>query len=383
VNEVDDSVRAFFSSFNKRKDRLSFVKKVFSISKLRPVRCNEKGDNIQKLHDVLSFEILFCDVEELIDLMKVVHWRSPLFKCALEMLTSKHISKLDMTNCLYLGYVCTNGPVYSGVKPIFSRLQDLLLASLSNGTELEAAELWQLISVLQNAYSFKPLASAMVSYLAGCLHRFSLSEVSAILSSLMKCNYLNHDRDSDFFTAVSNYCLKVLNMTADVNKRVSCLGKSYGYYLNAFFIFYLTTQFYDAKVCEKLVDVVLGPFDREIHNPPFLSTLMKMCASLQYYNKPLVERIIQVSLNQLDSFHLKELSCMLDALVTLNHEHELFLSRVENVVLGTHDIVRTCSLYWSIMNSSVYMDRYNAEVIQRFITDRMMEGKWLCGWETC
>lgn len=65
---------------------------------------------------------------------------------------------------------------------------------------------------------------------------------------------------------------------------------------------------------------------------------------------------------------------MLRAFVTLNYDHLLFLSKVCDVVLDTHDIVYTCELYWSIINSSVFMNYYHPEVLQRFITDSMMEG---------
>ncbi len=66
----------------------------------------------------------------------------------------------------------------------------------------------------------------------------------------------------------------------------------------------------------------------------------------------------------MESFYVKELSELLESMVVLNHEHREFLSKVIDVVLRCECSVNTCAVYWSIINSCVYMNHYNAEILQ-------------------
>lgn len=290
----------FFSSLNSREDRFTHAKKIFTFSQIHRIKL-WKVNGVQKLYDILSFELLFCSTGELVNLMKGSYWRDPMMNSVMGILF-KRIKELDLTTCLFLGEVCIKVPKIHDLKPLYTKLQQLLLLSVndSNDAILGGEEVFQVIKLLQKVNHFDlSTAIKVADGLSKKLHQFTLKDVSSIIIAMSRSNHLNHIRDVKLFNAVGSYCSELLHRNESVENRVDDWGESYGYYLSGFFVFYGSTKFYDKNVCDKIKDLFIGPYDKEIHNPKFVSRLAKMCGNILYYDITLLNNMIQLSIRML------------------------------------------------------------------------------------
>lgn len=380
VAQMRDMVSTFLTSFSSREDRLAFlVDQFFPFTRQHYMRSWEL-ESARPLYDVVQFELLFSSTDQILSLLKVCSVKAPLAKSILEVLHGRDFD-LDFTTCIALCRTSIEHDFPGHINPelYFSSLREKLLSHV-NGFDcgLGASELGRALNVLQRGnYFSEDMAEQVAEYLSEHLHEFDAEHASLNSLHLGFTRHLNKTRDARFFEAVNSYCLKFLHniMRFDkVEDRVSHLGNWYGYHLGGFLILYHVTGAYCEVVCEALAELLLGPVDREIHCPTFMSKMATMNSILGYYNRDLFERIIQLSLSQLESFTFNQLSYMLRAFTRINHHHHLFLSEVTKHVLQSHKEGDSLDIYWSIMNSSVYMNSYNSEVLEKFLTNEMMEG---------
>lgn len=328
------------------------------------------------LYGELSAELETSSVTDVVSVMESLHPRDPMMVGVVEMLARRK-SELDFKSCMYLCHLAlVVPPLMPRLRYVFSRLCQHLASLMEADTPLDASDVHKSVNMMITGRHFSmETADIVEAYLARHLHRFDLVTVSLIVVDMAKgAKRINRRCHQPFLEAVNTYFLETLHKSASIEDRREVWGKSYGYHMSRFLVFYSLTKFYDQTACDKLTEVFFGPYDHEIHNPLFMTRLTEMCGKVRHYNEDLLDYIMQLSYNQVESFHFNELAKMLLALQSLNYEHQTFLSKAVEVALGSHDNSQMCELYWSIVNSSVFMNTYHPEVIQRFLTDDMMEG---------
>lgn len=372
VSEVVDSMVRDFMNSSTKEARLACAREICVFTKKHSLHLWSLTD----LHGALSAELQTSSVTDVVSVMECLHPRDPMVAVMVKMLAQRK-SELDFKSCMYLCHLSlVVPPLMPSLKYVFSKLREHLVNLMETDATLDASDVHRAINVLITGRHFSlETADQVEAYLTRHLHRFDLITVSLIIVDVAKgAKRINRRCHQPFLEAVNTYYLETLHKSSSIEDRADVWGKSYGYYLSRFFIFYSLTKFYDKTMCDKVTEVFFGPYDHEIHNPLFMTRLTEMCGKLRYYDEGLLEYIVQLSYNQVESFHLNELAKMLLALQSLNYEHQVFLSKAVEVALGSHDNMRMCELYWSIVNSSVFMNTYHPEVIERFLTDDMMEG---------
>ena len=323
-------------------------------------------------------ELQTSSIADVVSVMECLHPRDPIVAVIIKMLAQRK-NELDFKSCTYLCRLALVVPaLMPSLKYVFSKLREHLVNLMGTDATLDANDVQKSINMMIAGRHFSMETADLVeAYLARHLHRFDLITVTLIIVDMAKgAKRINRRCHQPFLEAVNTYFLDTLHKSVSIEDRVEVWGKNYGYYLSRFFIFYSFTKFYEKTMCDKVTEIFFGPFDHEIHNPLFMTRLTDMCAKLRYYDDDLLDYIMQLSYNQVEAFHLNELAKMLPALQSLNHEHQAFLSKAVEIALGSHDNSRMCELYWSILNSSVFMNTYHLEVIERFLTDDMMEGMY-------
>ncbi len=217
----------------------------------------------------------------------------------------------------------------------------------------------------------------MADYLSKHIYRFDLKSAT---NALLYMGRVRHPNDPYavsnpiFFDAVGTYFLDLLLKSTTIESRPEVWGEKYGDYISRFFLFFGVVEFYEKRILNRITEIFLGHDDHEIHSPLFISRLAGMCAKIRYYDPLLMNHIIHVSLNRLDSFSAKELSDLLKSMVILNHKHLHFLLKTIEFVLETQDMKETCILCWRIINSCVFMNYYHHGMLRKFLSDEVMEG---------
>lgn len=357
--------------------RLAHAMRICAFTKQHSIKPWLLGETMRDFYAVLSSCVRASSVEGIIGLMKCLHPQDPFVKSMLRAL-SQHGKDLDFHNCIYLVHLSVQSPrLVPMLKPFYARLREHLVRLMMVDADLSGAELVRAISLLITVRHYSRNTSDVVgAYLARHLHRLDVDSVHSFLPHITGGVKLHGIRcHPQFVEAVSCYFLELLNRSSGMEDRTEVWGPSYGYSLSRFLRFYGGIKFYDERVCEKIKEIFLGPFDPNIHNPILMSSLAYMCGQTLYFDRDLVEYIMQLSCNQVESFHVNELKEMLLAFQNLNFDHQLFLARVVEVTLRSYDVMHSCDLYWSIINSSIFMNTYYSELLDRFLTDSMLEGK--------
>ena len=383
--ELGKMVGNFLTSFSSREQRFSYATDtMFPFTREHYVRAWEL-ENTRTFYDVLHFESLFSDSKELLSLLKVCSSKDPLAKSILHRLQYEDIdlADVDFATTISLCRTCIEQSPPSGVNPdlFYASLRSKLLSKIAgDNPDLDGEELSKALGVLLDArYFSQEMAEKVAVYLSRNFNKLEPKHASAIAVCMAFTRHLNRTRDAHFFNSANDYVLKLLKEGVmkfeNVQERVRNQGDKYGYHLGGFMIMYPTTGVYNREICDALAELFLGPFDEQIHFPKFVCRLATMCGQLRYYNKELLDRIIDVSLNQLESFSFDDLGFILRALCLLNHDHQQFLSEVTSHVLKSHSGERNFDVFWSLVNSSVFMNTYDTEMLEVFLTDKMMESK--------
>lgn len=363
-----------------KETRLSHAMKICAFTKEHSIKPWLLGGHMKDFYEVLSSDVQTGSVEGTIGLMKCLHPRDPFVELMARAL-SRRRNDLDFHDCIYLVHLSLQSPkLATTLKPVFATLRGHLVRLMTEDADLDGPELARAIALLITVRHYSRSTSDTVeAYLAKHLHRLDVDSVHSFLPHVAGGVKLHHSKcNPQLVESVSTYFLELLHKSCGVEDRTEVWGASYGYAFSKFLRFYGQIQFYDERVCEKLKEIFLCPFDCQIHNPIFMSNLAYMCGRVFYYDEDLLEYILQLSHNQVESFHVNELKEMLLAFQSLNYKHQLLLDSVIEVMLRTYDVAHCCDLYWSIISSSIFMNTYNAEVLDRFLTDYMMEGKSAC-----
>lgn len=364
-------------SEDSKEGRLSHTMRICAFTKEHSIKPWLVGGGMKDFYQVLSSDVQNNSVEGIIGLMKCLHPRDPFVESTAKTLSWRR-DELDFHNCIYLVHLSVQSPrLVAILKPVYATLRGHLVQLMAEDADLSGPELVRAISLLSTVRHYsRRMSDKVVAYLARHLHRLDVQSVQSFLLQVaggmkmhgIRCNPL-------FVDAVSTYFLEFLHRSTEMEDRAERWGESYGDCFSKFLRFYGDIKFYDETVCEKMKEIFLGPFDCNIHNPIFISSLVYMCGRVFYYDEDLLGYIMQLSYNQAESFHVNELKDSLLAFQSLNYNHQLFLDRVIEVALQSSNTIHSCGLYWSIISSSVFMNTYSPEVLQRFLTDSMLEGK--------
>lgn len=381
---IKNGVGEFFTSFSSRDERLAHAVSLFAFARKHRVRVWEL-EEMEQLYDILQFQLLFSSTAQMSALLAACRSSDPLSKSAAEVLLDRiDLNEIDLTLCNLLCWVCINqgAPGQFNPKVIYDKLQGQLLSKIDRGeAEMDGKNMSSAVNALYRAsYLSSSTATKVAEYLSSCLHMLELKHASLILATLALSRHLNRIRDAEFFNAANAYCLNILEdvLKFSVEERLEHLGERYGFCLGGFLIFYTLTGAYNRKVCDKMVALFLGPRDPMIHSPHFSTKLATMCSYLRYHRQELLESIERFSVEDLESFSLKNLSKTLQALVNLNYKHGRLLSAATSRVLRSTSLDQRredCDVYWSLINSCVFLNHYPPQVLERFTTDKMMEGK--------
>ncbi len=362
-------------SFSSKDEKFTYTKKICDFANSNSIELS-KWIDIDDFCDALTPELNKSNANEIIDLMKLFDLRDPLVKDMMEIVYRQR-DALTLSHWVYLCNVVDQVPLMT-TRPAtyFSKMKNLLLYQMKECVQMEAGLVTEAIKTLRRSTGHcqhKDIRQ-IVAYLTQRLSSFDLDNLSLAIVEVAKFRSQHKVCNASFLNAVSTYFINRLDKSSGIEERELAWGKGYGYYFSRFFQFYGITNFYHKRVCEKLVELYLGPFDREIHNPRFTEQLLIMCRKVQFYDKALFDRVMQEVLDNLDAFHFNELSGVLWSFASLNHDHTQLLSRVAELVLESREIRHTCWLYWSIINSCVTMNYYPPELLNRFLTDSVMEG---------
>lgn len=378
AEKMDSMLRELLSQETKEA-KLSHAMKICAFTKQHSIKPWLLGNEMREFYEVLSSDLRTHNVEGIIAVMKCLHPRDPIVESMAKMLRHRK-DELDFHDCMYLVHLSVQAPKLVNIlKAFYASLRRHLTELMEEDAELSGPEVMRAVSLLMTVRHYSMEMSDLVgAYLARHLHRLDMVSVHGLLWHVargakrhgIKCN-------QEFVTAVGEYFLELLNKCDDIEERTQCWGESYGFYFSRFLRFYGSIKFYEKEICERIKEIFLGPYDRNIHNPIVMSSLAYMCGEVFYYDEDLLEYLMQLSYNQVESFHLKELAEMLLAFQSLNFDHSLFLNEVVEVTLKSRDVVPSCELYWSVINSSIFSNTYNHEVLARFLTDNMMEGMLL------
>lgn len=373
-SEVEHLVSTFLTLTTK-KERFSFAKNVCKSSKLNRFNISCLNE-VQRFYGVLRKDITTSSVDEVIDLMEhFVDAQDPFFVNVLSAVLCKRAEELDFEVSLHLAEMFTKVKLESRTVPIFKRLKTLFSGALEEDSKVVPPNIYNTIKVLRNTPNFGPYLGLCASNLSRHLPTFDLEYASMIAAIVAKNVYLNNAEGNLFVDTVKSYILNMFYEIPPTEGRLGKWGKSYGINLSNFMAFYGRIKRYDSEIVNVMKELLYGPEDSEIHNPRFISRFLSLCSKVRYYEKELFNYIIKISLPKLGDFSCVELGIMLFAFSHLNHEHSLLLD--ETIKISEEKFQDTPDfylLYWEIMKSCLFMDRYHPAVLQRFLSDDVIKG---------
>ena len=373
VWQVSEMVQNFLS-LESKDDRLDYAKENELFTKLHHLgQWRIKG--VSDVYDNVASEIPSFTVDEMVSLIRHLQYRDPLVKL-LASNFRKRVNELNMDNAIYLCQTFIHAGMIAQMKSIFEKLKEMCLMEMKKDAYIEPRKFCQILALLRKARHISMrTVEEMAVYLSRHLYRFDLESATMAILLLVKTKHLIHARDRQFLDSVNTYFLEFLHRSSNKEDRADAWNKNYGYFLSKYISFFGLAKLYNKEVFDKITELFINEHDTEIHNPLFVTSLTVTCGKVRYYNKVLLDHIVDVSLNKLESFYMHQLSSILSALSSLNYKHKKLLTEVEKMALMSQSSLDTCELYWNIIRSSIFMNDYSLDVLKRFLTDDMMQGK--------
>ena len=374
-SEVEQLMKIFFTQTSKTA-RFSFAKKVCTSSRVNAFNLSCVKE-VQDFYGVLRKDVSNSSVDKIIDLLEHFVDAQDPFMNFLSTVLCKRVGELDFRSSLHLAELLTKLKLGdSSAVPIYNRLMTLFSEAICEDSWLGPQEIFRTITVLNNTRNFgSHLGLATADYLSRRLSTFDSEYASVLSAFIAKTTQFNKSKGHLLFDAVKSYILNILHQLPPTEKRQERWGKHYGTNLSNFMVFYGRVKLYENDIVNVMKELLYGPLDSEIHSPRFISRFLSMCTKIQYYDQELFDHIIKVSLTKLEDFPCVELGIMLYSFAHLNHEHRLFLDRV--IMVAEQNFQSTMTHYnldWAIMKSCLFMNHYHPAVLERFLSDEVLQG---------
>ena len=363
-----------FLALNTKTERFSFAKNIFK--KSRGNKLDLSSVNlVDNAYDILMEDISTCSISEIIDISK--HFvENKRFMKLLSTVLSERVKELDVTTSLQLAELFQAANLEESAVPIYKSLRTHFVQKLEGDVWMEALEIYNVIRILHDCHHFAVHVGLLTAeYLSRHIPAYSPRHVSSLVAILAKTRHLNKPKNEHLIVAVKSYMLNLLcEIPSSEEERLEKWGNDYDRIFINFMVFYGRAKLYDEDVVMVMKELLTAPYNYKIHSPEFMCRFLSMCARVNYYDEKLFDHIIEVSLTMLERFFVVDLGIMLHCFAHLNHQHQLFLSRVVERAESFQDSQNVYSLYWDILNSCLYMNIYYPAVLNRVLSDDVIKG---------